>query len=485
MQTLEKTTEISKETSGTESGIGKEYAKYDLLQIKPVKSLMKKRWYQPLLMGINLVAFALVIFTALFGTSVGNSNFSIIFVWIVWWSLLIMFLVPIMGRYWCTICPIPALGEWFQRGKPVSKTAGKEKLNGRQKKWPKKLSNMWPATIGFLLVATFSGLLTTKPKATAYMLIGLIAVSLVTSMFFKKRTFCRYLCPIGGFIGLYSQASALEVRVKDPEVCKNHRPKNCIVGTDNSYGCPWMEYPGKLEKNTYCGLCMECLKACDQDNIALNVRSFGHDITHASNYRMDEAFKAQVMLGASLLYSTVLLGPYGTLKSWANFSDALGMLRYAAFFITSLLVVVPAFFYLDAKIVAQQTKTETHLGENDIFKSYAYTTIPLGLMTWIGFSFLFLFPNWAYIINVVNDPFGWGWHLLGIHSLAWQPVFTRWVPFITSTFVLIGFILSLKLTQNVSQHLFGTNAKANFKGTIIHSIFLFIFTIGLLYSFAG
>jgi hypothetical protein len=65
-------------------------------------------------------------------------------------------------------------------------------------------------------------------------------------------------------------------------------------------------------------LCTECLKACPKDNIALNLRPFGADLLVAKERRMDEAYKAFIMLGCALLYSAVLLGPWGWIKSWAN-----------------------------------------------------------------------------------------------------------------------------------------------------------------------
>ncbi|MFV2015477.1 MAG: 4Fe-4S binding protein, partial [Candidatus Heimdallarchaeota archaeon] len=426
--------------------------RYDLLSIKPINWLARRRWYPHAIIAVNFVVFMLVIAAGFFGTTVGNANISIILVWIVWWSALIMFLVPVMGRYWCTICPIPMLGEWFQRGQPISKTPGKSKLRGLNKRWPKKFRNMWPATLGFLTVAIFSGLLTTIPLATAIMLSLLIIVAVITSYVFQKRTFCRYLCPIGGFIGLYSQSAPLELRVKDPDVCACHRPKDCVIGNDLGFACPWMEYPGKMDKNTYCGLCMECFKVCPQDNIALNVRPFGADLVKPAG-KMDEAFKANVMLGAAMLYSVVLLGPYGDFKALANFDTILGAIKYGAFFFAVLLGVIPAYFYSFAWINSKVV-TSKNISPKEIFKNFAYTTVPLGLMTWIGFSLLVIISNWVYIVNVINDPFGWGWQLLGIDSLKWNPVITGIIPYLIIAIIMIGFWWSIKLVSSISRELF-------------------------------
>ena len=39
----------------------------------------------------------LVILSGLFGTPAGNHNFGIIYVWLVWWALLKLVLVPFLG----------------------------------------------------------------------------------------------------------------------------------------------------------------------------------------------------------------------------------------------------------------------------------------------------------------------------------------------------------------------------------------------------
>ena len=56
-----------------------------------------------------------LLLTGLAGTPAGNHNFGIIYVWLVWWALLKLVLIPFLGRFWCSICPIPAPGDWIQR----------------------------------------------------------------------------------------------------------------------------------------------------------------------------------------------------------------------------------------------------------------------------------------------------------------------------------------------------------------------------------
>jgi len=83
------------------------------------------------------------------------------------------------------------------------------------KKWPKAFRNIWLQNAGFLGVALFSAVILTTPVATALVLLAFMVIAIGTSLVFERRTFCRYLCPVGGFIGLYSQVAPIGLRVKD------------------------------------------------------------------------------------------------------------------------------------------------------------------------------------------------------------------------------------------------------------------------------
>src|SRR3990172_7724733 len=225
----------------------------ELTSNKFVKGLLLNRYPQYTVFIVMLVGYIFAILAGLIGTPVGSRNFSIVFVWIAWWAILILVAVPFFGRGWCAVCPIPLPGEWLQRGAVLNPPAKK----------PKWLNLRWPNVTGIVLAA---------------MLFGAIGLSTV----FERRAFCRYLCPVGGFIGLYSQAAPIELRIKDKQVCVTCDGKPCYNGSANGYGCPWDVFPGGLTRNTYCGLWLECLRTCPHDNIAVNLRPFSADLAKPS-----------------------------------------------------------------------------------------------------------------------------------------------------------------------------------------------------------
>jgi polyferredoxin len=165
------------------------------------------------------------------------------------------------------------------------------------------------------------------------------------STVFERRAFCRYLCPVGGFIGIYSQTAPIELRIKDKQICAACVGKPCYKGSSAGYGCPWDVFPGGLTKNTYCGLCMECIRTCPHDNIAVNLRPFSADLVKPST-RMDEASKAFIMLGSSMIYAGVLLGPWGLLKDAAYNVGSSAWFVYVILFLAFIFGILPGFFTL-------------------------------------------------------------------------------------------------------------------------------------------
>src|SRR5512136_2895950 len=335
----------------------------ELTRNRFVNAALRARWPQFVIRVIALAGFLFAILSGLIGTPVGSHNFSIVFVWIVWWALLMLIVVPFLGRGWCAICPIPMPGEWLQNGALLKPRGKGFSLN---RKWPKRLRNIWMQNIAFTLLALFSAVVLTQPSVTGLVLLMFLVIALATSLIFERRAFCRYLCPIGGFIGLYSQAAPVEVRVKDPAVCAVHTEKSCYTGSRDGYGCPWMVYPGTLTKNINWGLCMECLRTCTQDNVAFNLRSFGVDLQPPAGRKLDEAFKAFIMLGAALIYSAVMLGPWGALKSAAY---SIGTPQWSLFAVTLLsliYVILPGTFLIAVALGGRLAKSKETLKKSFI-----------------------------------------------------------------------------------------------------------------------
>lgn len=427
--------------------------KYDLTRLPLVMPMLRSRWPQFILRAIALAGFVLAILSGLMGTPVGSSSFAIVFVWITWWALLMLVAVPFLGRGWCSICPIPMPGEWLQQGAILSPIGSGVGLGRR---WPNKLRNIWLQNVAFALVALFSIIVLTQPRVSALVLAAFLFVGIGTSLIFERRAFCRYLCPVGGFIGLYSQLAPIELRVKDRAVCAAHTRKTCYTGSTDGYGCPWQVFPGGLVKNTYCGLCMECIRTCPYDNIAINLRAFGADLQPARGRRMDESFKAFIMLGSAVTYSAVLLGPLGALKTTAYAIGSLPWLVYALAFLVLIFGLLPGSFWLAVaagQALTGSTKALNRKALKRPFVHLSYALVPLGLGAWVAFSLSFVFTNISYQWSALSDPFGWGWDLFGTAGVAWTPYLTRVTPLLQVIVLLGGLFWASRTALRIASQL--------------------------------
>ncbi len=415
-----------------------------------LKGIVTSRWVPWVLVTATLPFFVLAILTGLYGTPAGNRNFGIVFVWIVWWALLMLVLVPLAGRLWCAVCPIPVPGEWLQRRAFIG--AGPEhKLHTLGLHWPKRLNNIWLQNAAFILVALFSKVVLTTPFVSGLVLLFFGLVAVATSLLFERRVFCRYLCPVGGFIGVYAQLAPIEVRVKDPQVCRSHTDKSCYSGSAAGYGCPWMVYPGTLAKNTYCGLCTECLKTCSRDNVGIFARPFGADLVSQKGRRLDEAYRALMMLAIAPIYAIVFMGPWAEIKEAAYAVGTPAWWLYAIALLALTIVVVPGLFYLCTALARKIA--DAAVSTRKLFVEYAYALLPLGLAAWMAFNVSFVLINISYAWPVISDPFGWGWNLFGTAVWTWTPYLAGFQPLMQVPILLVGLVAAIAVALKTARGL--------------------------------
>ena len=416
----------------------------NLYRLPWLRPLLESRWPQFLVRALALAGFVFAIAAGLFGSAVGSHNFAIIFVWIAWWSVFKLVFIPFGGRTWCSVCPIPLSGDWLQQGGILIKGRGL----GLNLRWPKRLKGSWLQSGAFLLIGLFSALTLTDPRVTGWVLLALFGLAIGLSLVFEKRAFCSHICPIGGFSGIYAQTAPVELRVIDTEICAKHGDKSCYQA------CPWGLYPVAFRDSSACGLCMECLRACPQDNLALNLRPFGSDIGKPrTSGRLDEAFLALVMLGSALAFAAVFVGPWGWLKSAAFAIGSLRWLGYVAGFLALNLLLLPGLFSLAAwagqKYGGKNLPTKKLPLRREI-ANQSQALLPLGLMAWIAFTVSFALPKLGFVLGVLNDPFGWGWNLLGSGYAPWSPDVAGFSIVIQVIILLIGLFWSTKVASRLA-----------------------------------
>jgi hypothetical protein len=427
--------------------------------------LVKWRGYHFFVLLPGVAIFYLFILSALWGSPVGNRNIAIIVVWILWWFLLKAFFVPTGARLWCMICPLPAPAEWLGRKALTAVHFIEKPLRGlhhrylgQNRDWPKPLRNMWLQNIVFMTMISFGIILITRPVATAIMFLGILAATLVLALFFRRRVFCQYLCPVGGFLGSYSMASMTEIRAIDPDVCRRHKEKSCIAGSPNGWGCSWNQYIGTMDRNNHCGFCMECIKSCPKENIGIFARPFGED-RHIRG--LDELTNIVIMLVVAIAFSVTMLGPWGFIKDAANVTETgriFPWLAYVGILWGSAFAIAPWLFRLTAR--AANLMAGRPAPDRNVTLQLAYVLVPVGIFAWIAFSLPPLMINYHYILGVLSDPLGLGWNLFGTADFPFHPLIPRWIPLIQGAVLLAGLYFGIQRGHRAILPLAGTPARA-------------------------
>lgn len=421
--------------------------------------------------------FLLVIAAGLFGNQNPALNIAPLLTWTIWWGLLPIFIL-FAGKIWCYVCPWDALAGWIEKLKFWEKTDEGLSLNWR---WPRLVRNISIATllfVGLTWVELGFGV-TMNPQVTAYLALAMLFLALISVLLFQRKSFCRYGCLVGRISGLYAMFGATEVRARHAEVCTACKTKECIHGSREAYGCPTFLYPGKLQANTYCIQCMECLQACPHDNLAVNLRPWGSDLEAEQNPRSDEAYLALLMLSITGFHGLTMTPAWQQLIEWIRSSADVG--RVLGFSVgMALIMIAPIAVY--AVLIA----ISKHFGEQrmlnplryrDYFIRYAYALLPIALFYHIAHNLEHLLMEGPKVIALLSDPFGWNWNVFGTAGWNVPPLVSLsnlWL--IQVLLVLIGHVYSLWIAQKTSLRLFGSS-KAAFRSQLPMLIGMIAFSV--------
>ncbi|KCZ71078.1 hypothetical protein ANME2D_03108 [Candidatus Methanoperedens nitroreducens] len=463
---------------------------YDLLENDAIRSVFKSRKTQFLLQLPAVLFLVTVVFAGFFGIQNSNMNLATISIWVIWWSLLIISLA-LAGRIWCLMCPFGGIGDWVQRRTFYKKANDTFGLN---KKWPAGLRNLSVAAVFFLVItwADFQFNLVNSPLNTAYFILVLLGLVVIIAIIFERRSFCRYVCPISGLIGLYSMFAPFELRAKEKETCKTCREKYCILGNEKGYPCPVFEYPGTMEKNTHCVLCTECAKTCHFDepniissfstgssnrsNISFNLRSFAGDFLTITKTRMDEGLFILILLGVTVFQTLIMIRPWtGLTTDLMIYTGAsYDSVRFILFIAATLF---PVLIYSTAAGISKLLNQKIVF--KDLLAGYAYSIIPLGLMMHLSHNLRHLLEEGTGIIQVISDPFGFGWNLFGSSGYAPAPLLSNNnILLIQWLLMFIGLGYSVSVGRIISRRMFHGN------GSVYIPILMFVFIFFVFYLWA-
>ncbi len=451
------------------------------------RKLALSRYTQAVLVTLTMVMIYIVILTSVFGTKVSGRNLGVLMMWAIWLFALVAVITPFLGRFWCTICPLPFFGDLIQRKSFFSPVSGKtkgynNKFSGLFLKWPKALSTNWFRLIVFLLLATFSTTLVAIPRVSGITVLMLIIVPTILSAVFELRAFCRYVCPVSVFVAPYARMSTIALRNKSQEVCDRCKPHYCEKGNSQGWACPYGLNVGQINESSDCGLCLECLRSCTYDNVSIYTRPFG---TEKGTRTLSEAWLTIATFTIAIIYSILYLGPWPVVRDYVNIIDKQNwglFIIYALVMWTSVLAVVPGILYLLSAIGKKISAVS--YDTTSIFKIYAGVLLPFALLMWIAFVIPMLFVNVTFIMQSISDPFGWGWDFFGTAGIPWHQFLPQFIPWFQAILILTGLYLSLRnLRKSWDKTI--TNTKQLLKVSLPAAVFLITTAVAMLFFFTN
>jgi polyferredoxin len=460
----------------------------DLLVKFPfLHKIMMKNWFQPALMIFAFTILYLVLLTTLFGTQMSGRNLGVMLVWTVWLFLVVTIFTPLGGRLWCLACPLPMIGEFLQRRAVTRVREGnikgyRNQYFGLVARWPAWLTNGWSRLFLFLVTGTLSTTLVAKPRATGIAILLLLIGATIMAGIWELRSFCRYICPINTFIGLYSKLGRLSIRKSDQDICDDCKPVFCEKGSYRGWACPYGLNVRDIEDNFDCGMCTECVRSCLYDNVALRWNKFSVDIGVRDT---SQAWTSMVMFILGSAYTIVYLGHWPEIRDYVNILDKGNWDLFAIYTVVlwlAALVIFPALFWLISRIAKGMARVKCRTF--DLMVDLTASLMPLGLAVWIAFVIQMLFTNISFVGQSLSDPFGWGWNLLGLAGSRWMQLLPRLIPWLQVFTIIAGFAYSLRNLRRIWFVKTG-NVQLSFRGFLPHSILLTIITIVFIFFYAN
>jgi polyferredoxin len=429
--------------------------RFNLAKDKRVYRLLRSRWFQAVPQLAVVVLFMFLTYAGLFGSR--TQNITPIAVWTIWWGGLV-FAVALIGPAFCFACPWDGLANIASRLRAIARV---EPIS-LSLPFPSWAANLYPA-IALFVVLTWLELgfgVTTDPRTTATMGIGMAAFAIVGAMLFDGKRFCHHGCPVGRISGIYANVSPIEIRAKNPKTCTTCKTEDCLNGNERGYPCPTGISLKVIQDSSYCTMCTECIKSCDRQNVAVNLRPFGADLDAPRRGRLDEAWLSVSLLALTLFHGfsmtpawenhrpggeslmRLMATTLGTPKE-VNFT--LGMMAIVALPITLYAISV----WLGAKLAGSVVTAR------ELFIQYAYSILPVALFYHLAHNAMHVLMEGGSIVPRLSDPLGQGSDWFGTRDLHMGPLLSEQATWVTQVvLILVGHVIGIVVAHRIAHRLF-------------------------------
>ncbi len=399
----------------------------DLLRWPVLGAVLRWRHLRTAVQCVLALVALVIVIHGLFGPQLAPTNLATVLTWVHYRGLLIGVLL-LAGNLFCAGCPLVLVRDLARRARRPTRT------------WPRRLASKWIA-IALMAIVLFAYELFdlwALPAATAWLVVGYFGGALLVDGIFKGAAFCSYVCPVGQFNFVASTLSPLEIRPRDAGRCASCRTADCVRGRRDpgppevvrQRGCELGLFIPAKEGNLDCTFCLDCVKACPHDNVALAIRVPGGELADDRrrsvigrlSSRPDLAALVLVFTFGALLNAFAMVGPAHDVQAWmaARLPGAPELLLLGIVFVAGL-AVVPAACALLAAAATKRVARDRGRPVVGIATAFAYGLVPVGCGIWLAHYGFHLLTGIGTVVPVVQgavaDAFGVA--LLGTPDWRW------------------------------------------------------------------
>lgn len=230
--------------------------RFNLLSLPLVDRLGRHPLFPGALSWLSVPGLLLVTAVAFWGPP--RDNLGNLLVWGLWWPWLLLSVV-LGARSWCSYCPLEALGGLAARWRRPQSPP----------RWLQR-SGPWLAMTGFLaiLITELAADMLAIPRHTGWLLLALLAATVLVDQLFGARSWCKFLCPLGRMISQFSKLSLVELHSNNNVCTSQCQVDDCIKVKQ----CPMGLHPTAVNTSDHCIFCGSCVRNCPHHAIRLDLR---------------------------------------------------------------------------------------------------------------------------------------------------------------------------------------------------------------------
>jgi hypothetical protein len=461
----------------------------DLLRWRLIGPLLRQPRARTTYQILLLIVAGVVVLHGLLGPDIAPTNLATLLTWVHFRGLLIVTLLA-AGNLFCMGCPFTLVRDAGRRIHPPAM------------RWPRVLRTKW---LGIALLITVLFVyelfdLWSLPRATAQLVVIYFAAALTIDLLFTDATFCKYLCPIGQFNFVASTMSPLELRIKAADTCASCQTVDCIKGTRSveapsrivRRGCELALFLPLKAGNIDCTFCLDCVRACPHDNVALATRVPGAELGFTGwrsgigrlTGRPDLAALAIVFVFGGILNAFAMVSPVYAVERWLSQASggAPEGIVLAIVFAVGLGVVPLALLGMAASATAWLARHD-NVAVVPTMIGYAYALVPFGCAVWLAHYGFHLLTGAATIVPAVQNAAVElaGRPLLGGPYWSWVGMRPGTVFPIQLGFILLGTVASLGTAYRVAHDRSGHGLRDSAAWGLV-TIVLAAFTIWVMWQ---